>query len=437
LRSAKVIAISRTSAERQSGAARRDQDATENAAPSPGPASWLAPPVPRAELTEDSIEQAVLRHLSRGPALSPEERSPAADAVRLYSFPEVTVLLGAVAIALLALESEGLLAWASRWEVGPTQSAGVWLLSGLKTAAEPIGLTRPRRALIVAGERLARALGTGEDPLLASGWRQQDSVERGERGAWNPSEPEENDPAVGPPGLQRASEPIQEPPAAPPGDKAALSHATLLLVGDSMIAGSLSSALAAGLSTDPSNRVVRAVQTATGLSRPDVFDWMSVVPPLLEREKPQLIICSLGANDATNLRSGGRLVEFGRAGWRNAYAERVAAMMQMLSSGGARVLWLGLPPMREAAFSDRARFLNRIFAYTARQFPQVDYFDLGMLVSGSTGEYATFVRNRDGRFIRMRMDDGVHYSPSGAKVVARWVMDWVRERRGNRTEASD
>jgi hypothetical protein len=35
-----------------------------------------------------------------------------------------------------------------------------------------------------------------------------------------------------------------------------------------------------------------------------------------------------------------------------------------------------------------------------------------MLVSTPNGEYATFMRNQEGRFARMRMDDGVHYAVS-------------------------
>ena len=33
-----------------------------------------------------------------------------------------------------------------------------------------------------------------------------------------------------------------------------------------------------------------------------------------------------------------------------------------------------------------------------------------------------------GRLVRLRMDDGVHYSPAGARAISRWVVDWLRER---------
>ena len=39
-----------------------------------------------------------------------------------------------------------------------------------------------------------------------------------------------------------------------------------------------------------------------------------------------------------------------------------------------------------------------------------------------------FVRGEDGRLVRFRLDDGVHYSPAGARAITRWVVDWIYER---------
>jgi len=90
--------------------------------------------------------------------------------------------------------------------------------------------------------------------------------------------------------------------------------------------------------------------------------------------------------------------------------------------------------MRDRSFSERARYLNGIFAQAAKEVPEVEYFELEMLVSAN-GEYATFLRNQEGRFARMRMDDGVHYAPPGARWIARWVVDWIYERRSRLSDA--
>ncbi len=395
------------------------------------PADWMAPPLSRAELVEDSIAVAIARYASTA-------QSAKVERSRLYSLPEVTVLLGAAAILLLALESEALASWARRMEVSPIQSAAGAALRAIQMVIEPIGLTRPRRVAIKLGNRVAHLLGAGDDPLLADGWRNASRSAALEGNPLPDSEHQSGPEATvagGPSAAQVVSDAAEAGKALDGKQTPSPARRTVLLLGDSMIAGSLGSAIATGLSGDPNQRLVRAVQTATGLNRPDVFDWMKVIPSLLERENPQLIVCSLGANDATDIRNGDRVLEFAQAGWRTAYNKRVVAMMRLLATQQARVLWLGLPPMRDRSFSERARYLNGIFARAAKEVPKVEYFDLEMLVSAPNGEYATFMRNQEGRFARMRMDDGVHYAPSGARWIARWVVDWIYERRSRLSDA--
>jgi len=408
----------------------------------------MAPPLSKDELREDSIPEAIERYAWMAAPDSAADEIIASAPGRLYCLREVRVILGVFAAASLILESEGLLTWARRMEVGPTQSAWLAALEPIHAALEPWGVTRPRRMLVSTGDRLTRALGAGEDPLLAGGWQKSESAPEPEDASAAaitdteqevPARQDTADTSKTTEGAQTAGD--AETTAAEVAESAESAKPepdmvpTVLLMGDSMIAGSLGGTIAASLTRDPKPRVVRAFQTATGLSRSDLFDWMKVVPPLLERDRPQYVVCSIGANDATNIRDGERLLLFGRTGWRKAYSERVRAMMRLLAGKNSRVLWLGLPPMRESSFSERARYLNRIFAQAAKEVPRVEYLDLDMLVSGPNGDYATFIRS-EGRFVRARMDDGIHYSPPGAKAIARWVLDWIYERRGQLTNAA-
>src|SRR5215469_564007 len=79
-----------------------------------GPGAWMAPPLSPAELLEDSIPEAVARYLRTAAANLTDGAHGPAELPRLYTLPEVTVVVGAIAIFLLALESEGLLTWARR-----------------------------------------------------------------------------------------------------------------------------------------------------------------------------------------------------------------------------------------------------------------------------------------------------------------------------------
>ncbi len=291
------------------------------------------------------------------------------------------------------------------------------MLGPLHQALDKGGLTVPRRLAVAAGDRLAEALGAGDDPLLAQGW--QDGPPLGDV--------TEDDPPLQPE-LDAPPEPVAAPEQAVSVPHPGGGQITVLLIGDSLIGGSLATAIVRGSDRGPPLRIVRAIQHGTGLSRPDLFDWLKVIPPLLERERPQFIVCSLGANDTQSLHDGERSLNLGDPRWREVYRERVVAMMQLLVGEQTRVLWLGLPAMRDRHFSERTRALNRVFAQAARSVPRVEFLDLNMLVSGPDGNFASFVTTTDGRFTRVRLDDGVHYSPAGARAIARWVLDWVHER---------
>lgn len=343
------------------------------------------------------------------------------DTGRAYRLREVTIVLAIFALMVGVFDSEGLLTWARRMDVSRARAVWLRILGPLHSFDAALGLDVPRRALNVAADHWGRLVSESEDPLFEQAWRSQPATTDAPPITESDTDTSVTEPAA----------PVEAAPEPPPPAMATASGAapmTVLLMGDSLLAGSLSSAIVRTLATDSRFRVVRATQSATGLSRPEVFDWMSVVPGLLEREHPLFVICSFGANDAVAIAHGDELLDFGAPKWKMAYRARVRQMMTALAGNKTQVLWLGLPPMRDKRLGERASSLNRIFAATARTVPRVEYLELGMLISGRDGAFATFGADAAGRFVRLRLDDGVHYSPAGARLVSRWVVEWLRER---------
>ncbi len=333
---------------------------------------------------------------------------------RPYRVTQVALVLGTFALTLGLLDAEGLVSWARRMDAGRAQAVWLHVFTPLQTFDAAFGLTAPRRALLGSADRLAQVLGESEDPLFVEAWRSPSAP--------SPTPPPELSE------LEPETVPVPVPPPSAGNPARSTGPATVLLVGDSLLAGSLTSAIVRRLTTDSRFRVVQALQSATGLSRADVFDWMSVAPALVDREKPSFVVCSFGANDAVAIGQGDALLDFGENEWRAAYRARVRQMMITLAGKGAQVLWLGLPPMRDRRFNERTASLNRLFAAAARTVAGVEYLELKMLVSNPDGDFSTFGNDSSGRFIRMRLDDGVHYAPAGARLVSRWVVDWLRER---------
>ena len=337
---------------------------------------------------------------------------------RTFGAKQTGLVLAVACVVAVALDSEGLLAWAQRLEVGRTQAVLLEALVPLHAALAKRGAGVPRQWAARARDRLTRVIGGEGDPLLAEGWV-----------APAAPQPVAAQVPVPAPVMEPVAAPEEPPLPEPEPEVAAIPGGGVLLLGDSMIAGSLGATLERTLSRSSGLRVTRAGQLGTGLARPDIYDWMKVVPALLQREQPRFVVVSLGANDATNLRDGDEQVDYGEPRWRQVYAARVEAMMRALTGTDTRVLWLTLPPMRDRRLSARGAYLNGIFAQCARKVPRVEFLELDVLVGNRARQYATFVQAADGRLLRYRLDDGVHLAPAGSRAVAGWVLDWLRERR--------
>ncbi len=353
---------------------------------------------------------------------------------RTYRLRHAAGVLAAFALTLLALDADGLHTWATRMEVGPAQDFWLAMIEPWQRAAQAARLTAPRRLAVAGADWLADRFAATDrsSSLLARGWSDGRAKAR-------PPPPAREVPA--PPGPRAADDlATREEPAPAPLSGPLLAAegepTTVLLVGDSMMAAYLASAIAQGLAGDPQVRIVQAHREATGLARPDVFDWPSVVPDLLQAHQPRLIVCTFGGNDAQRVRASGGVLEYGGDAWDELYHGRVRAMMQALAGTDADVLWLGLPPMRATRYDRRMRHLNTIFADEARQLARVTFQETASAVGDESGEFAAYRRDPDGTLVRARMEDGVHYASGGAQAVAARVVGWVRAKLDERAEAA-
>ncbi|MGH3040733.1 MAG: DUF459 domain-containing protein, partial [Gaiellaceae bacterium] len=170
-------------------------------------------------------------------------------------------------------------------------------------------------------------------------------------------------------------------------------------------------------------------RVATGLTRPDVFNWFSYVDEQVRKEKIDTAVFAFGGNDVhdymTGVPRGVSLDEFGGQKWTKEYQRRVGGLMDTANQAGALVVWLGLPITSDAAQSRRFKVLSRAAAAEAARRPEtVAYVDMYSLLSDDAGEYAPYLRDSDGRLVKVRADDGVHLERAGGDLVAK---DVVRE----------
>ncbi len=210
---------------------------------------------------------------------------------------------------------------------------------------------------------------------------------------------------------------------APPDPKhpTAANPLRVLIVGDSIgldMGGALQSDLAG---TGVVNAALDAWES-TGLTRPDYFNWPAELTTDLKVAAPQVVVVMIGANDAQDF-LGPPDTPFASPKWNDLYAQRVAQFMQIAASGGAAVVWVGMPPMQNPGLNAQMADLNTVGQQQAALAkPPITFVSTQKSLGSATGGYTAFVTNAAGQIVNTRTPDGIHLTPGGSQVVAQQVI---------------
>ena len=168
-------------------------------------------------------------------------------------------------------------------------------------------------------------------------------------------------------------------------------------------------------------------RVATGLTRPDVFNWFEEIRRQVKELKPRAIVLAFGGNDdkayMTGLPDGVSIDDFGGSVWRREYARRVGGLMDMINRAGALVVWIGLPQTQSSEQTQRFDVVNAVVQREARKREgRAVFIDTYTMFAGSNGGYAEYLPNASGKLVKMRAGDGVHFEREGGDVIAREVL---------------
>lgn len=202
----------------------------------------------------------------------------------------------------------------------------------------------------------------------------------------------------------------------------------VLMVGDSMAATDFGRELEQRLDAHKKVRCDRRGKSATGLARPDYFDWMGEGKKRVVRHNPDLVVVIIGGNDGQDLKpkTSGRRVFWKGKKWAKAYKARLKAFADLLMADGRRLVWLELPAMDHRSLEKKLALIRR----------------LQKEVVAELGDDATYVVTRDWFYKNktllkrakvkgykkpqvLRQDDGIHFTVPGSKYFANRVLPKV------------
>jgi len=191
----------------------------------------------------------------------------------------------------------------------------------------------------------------------------------------------------------------------------------VLVVGDSL-AADLGNRLAARL--DVTARITTTLDTrpATGLTRPDAFDWETQLQTDLTRVHPDVVVAMWGANDAQGMPLASGPAAFGSPLWLTTYAARVAAVFDEVRNAGGRLFWVGEPVMRSATFDARMHQIDGVVQSTLAGQADARFSNTRAVLATPSGAYADALPDPSGELQLVRATDGIHLTWTGSDRLA-------------------
>ncbi len=309
------------------------------------------------------------------------------------------LVVGVVALLVGALlNAPGIRKTALGQDVGWRRDVSTFFADRLYDVSHAIFLDRPREAL-------QEAIGRGGDDDI--------------------------DLSLPSPTVPPTSDPEEEPEPVPRRAFSPQDQAALYVTGDSLAQTPGESVINQALGTGVIGLLGPVdSHVATGLARPEVFNWPAYLTEVVARDKPDAVVLSLGSNDDQSLTGDGGGQSFGTPEWIAEYRRRVGGLMDALTaSGDTTIFWVGIPPMANGErFETRYTLINDIVREEAERRPgKVVFVDTVPVLSAFGGGYAEYLPLDDGTLVQVRATDGIHFTREGGDRIAAEVLKQMYE----------
>jgi hypothetical protein len=209
----------------------------------------------------------------------------------------------------------------------------------------------------------------------------------------------------------------------------------ILVIGD-FVAGGIAWGLDQAFADEPKLAVLDETNPASGLVRVDFYDWNKVLPDLLNREKPDLVVLGVGANDRQQMRNGTARSAIRSDVWEKAYQQRVAGVADTLKVYGRPYFLVGTPPVRSTATSNDMVYINGLLK-AGVVGANGHFIDVWNGFADENGQYVSSGPDVDGQPHQLRTGDGINFTRAGKRKLAFYVEREIRKQPGFGSGAID
>jgi hypothetical protein len=198
-----------------------------------------------------------------------------------------------------------------------------------------------------------------------------------------------------------------------------------IVVGDGLARG-----LGAGLERltdlDPRFEVVNRFNEASGVTRPEVYNWPEAIPKILKSSKFDAVVLLMGVNDLHPVKAGEVRYELATPEWSAAYKANVDKILSSITLNGARAYWVTLPPMQNAEFEAQMQMISGLQRERVVTGGHA-LIDIRPALLTPEGGFMIGDIDPKGKARRLRAKDGITFSRQGNDYLANLVLGAIRK----------
>lgn len=200
----------------------------------------------------------------------------------------------------------------------------------------------------------------------------------------------------------------------------------ILFAGDSMMQGVAPLVIRELSRRYPDWSMLDLSRQSTGLTVRRYFDWPSRIIEEMDAQQLSLVVVFLGPNDPWDLVVDGRRHVFPSPEWAQQYALRVDEILSAARERGVKVIWIGLPAMREGRVMQGAVVQNQVFYSRAKAWG-TDYLATEPLIGALSEPFQKFMPDASGQPVNLRAGDGIHFTPAGLHRIKQALLDHIEQ----------
>lgn len=191
---------------------------------------------------------------------------------------------------------------------------------------------------------------------------------------------------------------------------------TFLFIGDSMMQG-------VGMTLGRELKklgfsVIDIARQSTGLTYTSFFDWGKTLKEAFAKNPHiNIVVMMVGANDPYNMPK----IKYASPEWVEIYEQRIQSILDTAREHGALVVWYEAPIVKKEPLNARLAFLNTL--YKSRVDAAKQLFLHSNSALAPDGIYTPYVKNAQGKSIKMRASDGIHFSGDGSRALGALLVE--------------